>query len=67
MAARGRYYLRGQAITKTVAGRILGSCYRMPQTAATNQFETLARNYFRCNPMATYYADAATGIAYTRA
>lgn len=67
MASRGRYYLRGQVIQKRQAGVILGSMYRMPQSAATSQFEALARNYFRCNPMATYYMDSNTGVIYTRA
>lgn len=63
---RGRYSLGGRVIPKSQAGVILGRVYCMPQSTATNQFESLAKNFFRINPMATYYTDINTGVTYSR-
>lgn len=68
MAGRqSRYWLNGRSIQKREASIILGRAYCMPQTTAINQFESLVNNYFRMCPMATYYMDPNTGVAYLRA
>ena len=67
MAGRkGRYLLNGRSIQKREASAILGRAYCMPQSTAINQFESLVSNYFRMCPMATYYMDPNTGVAYLR-
>lgn len=66
MAARGRYSLQGRVIPKSQAGAILGSVYCMPQSTATSQFEAIAKNFFKVNPLATYYTDMNTGVTYSR-
>ena len=67
MAGRqGRYWLNDRVIQKREASILLGRAYCMPQTTAINQFESIAKNFFRMNPMATGYRDGATGVIYSR-
>lgn len=61
----GSYYLNGQRITKSYAGKLLGNCYCMPQDRALRQFESLARNYFCLQPLSFGYQDSVTGIIYS--
>ena len=63
---RGYYWLNNRSITKREASIILGRAYGMPQTSATTQFERLANQFFRVNPMATGFQDRLTGIIYAR-